>query len=206
MRCACGKAISSVSCSRVWNLCVLCRRLGERAPRRNALTRPVWSLSGGTKARRVKSPLAHRVGDSGALRGVRALAISGLDYERRHDRRRLDGVPLPPQQVLQACAGPREDDQCNRAGAGRSGAHSVDSRRRRDHTAKPDARVPGSLRGNIVFEHVSFAYDPAAPVLRDINLTIKAGQRIGICGLTGSGKSTVLSLIPRFYDTTGATY
>ena len=68
---------------------------------------------------------------------------------------------------------------------------------------KPDARVPGSLRGNIVFEHVSFAYDPAAPVLRDINLTIKAGQRIGICGPTGSGKSTVLSLIPRFYDTTG---
>ena len=68
---------------------------------------------------------------------------------------------------------------------------------------KPDAREPGRLSGNIVFEHVAFAYDPAAPVLRDINLTIKPGQRIGVCGPTGGGKSTVLSLIPRFYDPTG---
>jgi ABC-type multidrug transport system fused ATPase/permease subunit len=68
---------------------------------------------------------------------------------------------------------------------------------------KPDAREPGRLSGDIVFEHVAFAYDPTAPVLRDVNLTIKPGQRIGICGPTGSGKSTVLSLIPRFYDPTG---
>jgi len=67
---------------------------------------------------------------------------------------------------------------------------------------KPDARDPGKLKGEIVFEHVAFAYDPAAPVLRDINLTIKPGQRIGVCGPTGGGKSTVLSLIPRFYDPT----
>ena len=67
---------------------------------------------------------------------------------------------------------------------------------------KPDARHPGKLNGEIVFEHVAFAYDPAAPVLRDVNLTIKPGQRIGVCGPTGSGKSTVLSLIPRFYDPT----
>ena len=50
---------------------------------------------------------------------------------------------------------------------------------------------------------MAFAYDPAAPVLRDINLTIKPGQRVGVCGPTGGGKSTVLSLIPRFYDPTG---
>ena len=67
---------------------------------------------------------------------------------------------------------------------------------------KPDARDPGKLKGEIVFEHVAFAYDPAAPVLRDINLTIKPGQRVGVCGPTGGGKSTVLSLIPRFYDPT----
>ncbi len=67
---------------------------------------------------------------------------------------------------------------------------------------KPDARDPGKLKGEIVFEHVAFAYDPASPVLRDINLTIKPGQRVGICGPTGGGKSTVLSLIPRFYDPT----
>jgi ABC-type multidrug transport system fused ATPase/permease subunit len=67
---------------------------------------------------------------------------------------------------------------------------------------QPSARAPGTLKGEIVFEHVVFAYDPAAPVLRDINLTIKPGQRIGVCGPTGGGKSTVLSLIPRFYDPT----
>ncbi len=67
---------------------------------------------------------------------------------------------------------------------------------------KPDACVPGRFKGEIVLEHVAFAYDPAAPVLRDINLTVKPGQRIGICGPTGGGKSTVLSLIPRYYDPT----
>jgi len=67
---------------------------------------------------------------------------------------------------------------------------------------KSDARDPGQLKGDIVFDHVAFAYDPAAPVLRDINLAIKPGQRIGVCGPTGGGKSTVLSLIPRFYDAT----
>ena len=67
---------------------------------------------------------------------------------------------------------------------------------------KPDARDPGILKGEIVFEHVAFAYDPESPVLRDICLTINPGQRVGVCGPTGGGKSTVLSLIPRFYDPT----
>jgi len=65
---------------------------------------------------------------------------------------------------------------------------------------KPDARDPGKINGEIVFEHVAFAYDPDAPVLRDISLTIKPGMRVGVCGPTGGGKSTILSLIPRFYD------
>jgi ABC-type multidrug transport system fused ATPase/permease subunit len=68
---------------------------------------------------------------------------------------------------------------------------------------KPGARDVDKIGGEIVFEHVAFAYDPAAPVLRDVNLTIKPGMRVGVCGPTGSGKSTVLSLIPRFYDPTG---
>ena len=67
---------------------------------------------------------------------------------------------------------------------------------------KPDARDPGALKGEIVFEKVAFAYEADAPVLREINLTIKPGQRVGVCGPTGGGKSTVLSLIPRFYDPT----
>ncbi len=67
---------------------------------------------------------------------------------------------------------------------------------------KPDARHPGKVKGQIIFDKVAFAYDPASPVLREINLTIEPGQRIGVCGPTGGGKSTVLSLIPRFYDPT----
>ena len=68
---------------------------------------------------------------------------------------------------------------------------------------KPNAEDPGSLNGNISFEHVSFAYNPESPVLQDINLKISRGQRVGICGPTGCGKSTIVSLIPRFYDPTG---
>ena len=65
---------------------------------------------------------------------------------------------------------------------------------------KTNAKDPGKLKGNIVFENVCFFYNPDEPVLNNLNLSIKAGQVIGICGPTGSGKSTVASLIPRFYD------
>lgn len=72
-------------------------------------------------------------------------------------------------------------------------------------TEKPDAIEPGKLKGDIKFEHVAFSYEPDQPVLKDINLSIKSGQRIGVCGPTGGGKSTLLSLIPRFYDPTSGT-
>jgi len=68
---------------------------------------------------------------------------------------------------------------------------------------RPDAREPESVRGEITFEKVAFAYDPEAPVLREVSFSIKSGQRVGIVGPTGGGKSTVVSLIPRFYDPTG---
>jgi ABC-type multidrug transport system fused ATPase/permease subunit len=68
---------------------------------------------------------------------------------------------------------------------------------------RPDAREPEPPRGQIVFDHVAFGYDPEAPVLRDVSFTIQPGQIVGIVGPTGSGKSTVVSLIPRFYDPTG---
>ncbi len=67
---------------------------------------------------------------------------------------------------------------------------------------KPDAKAPKDVKGHIDFEHVAFAYGPESPVLSDVHFSIKAGQRIGICGPTGGGKSTVVSLIPRFYDPT----
>jgi ABC-type multidrug transport system fused ATPase/permease subunit len=64
----------------------------------------------------------------------------------------------------------------------------------------PDAIEPSTLRGEIEFDHVSFGYDAAEPVLRDVSFTIQPGQLVGVVGPTGSGKSTVVSLIPRFYD------
>lgn len=67
---------------------------------------------------------------------------------------------------------------------------------------KPDARDPGKIKGEIIFENVAFSYDTVSPVLRNINLTIKPGMRVGVCGPTGGGKSTFISLIPRFYDPT----
>jgi ABC-type multidrug transport system fused ATPase/permease subunit len=65
---------------------------------------------------------------------------------------------------------------------------------------KADAIDAPPVRGEIVFEHVAFAYDVANPVLQDVSFTIKPGQLVGIVGPTGSGKSTVVSLLPRFYD------
>ena len=68
---------------------------------------------------------------------------------------------------------------------------------------KRDARVLGSARGEIVAEHVAFGYDPKNPILRDVNFHIQPGQLVGVVGTTGGGKSTVVGLIPRFYDPDG---
>ena len=65
---------------------------------------------------------------------------------------------------------------------------------------RPDAVAPSNPQGHIHFDHVSFAYDPRSPVLSDINFEAKPGELIALLGLTGSGKSTVVNLIPRFYD------
>jgi subfamily B ATP-binding cassette protein MsbA len=70
---------------------------------------------------------------------------------------------------------------------------------------KADATAAPPLRGEVVFEHVAFAYDVQNPVLSDVSFTIKPGQLVGIVGPTGSGKSTVVSMMPRFYDPTKGT-
>lgn len=57
-----------------------------------------------------------------------------------------------------------------------------------------------ALEGNIRFDHVHFQYDPHHPVLQDINLSIKAGETVAFVGPSGAGKTTICSLIPRFYD------
>jgi ATP-binding cassette subfamily B protein len=65
---------------------------------------------------------------------------------------------------------------------------------------KPNAIMPGRLTGRMAFEGVTFGYDPEHPVLRDVSFESKPGQVVGIFGMTGAGKSSVLSLLPRFYD------
>ena len=63
----------------------------------------------------------------------------------------------------------------------------------------PACAQPG---GAVRFEHVSFGYSAAEPLLRDIDLDVSPGQCVAILGATGAGKSTLMSLIPRFYDPT----
>ncbi|MBS1815948.1 MAG: ABC transporter ATP-binding protein [Acidobacteria bacterium] len=64
----------------------------------------------------------------------------------------------------------------------------------------PDARTAPPLKGDIDFEKVYFGYEPGNLILEDINLHIDAGTTVAIVGPTGSGKSTIVNLIPRFYD------
>jgi len=66
----------------------------------------------------------------------------------------------------------------------------------------PNATEPAPFKGAIVFDRVAFAYKPEAPVLKEVSFTIEPGQFVGFVGATGGGKSTVASLIPRFYDPT----
>lgn len=60
-----------------------------------------------------------------------------------------------------------------------------------------------TVRGEVVFGHVDFAYNDDVKVLEDINLYVRAGETIAIVGPTGAGKSTLTSLVARFYDVTG---
>ena len=64
---------------------------------------------------------------------------------------------------------------------------------------EPGAVSIGQIQGRVEFEHVSFSYG-RKKVLNDINFRVEAGQTIALLGSTGSGKSTIISLVPRFYD------
>ncbi|WP_017348390.1 ABC transporter ATP-binding protein [Pantoea sp. A4] len=69
-----------------------------------------------------------------------------------------------------------------------------------DIVDRPDAQDVTTLKGEIVFERVSFGYSDAHQVLKDISLTVKAGETVAFVGQSGAGKTTLCALIPRFYD------
>jgi ATP-binding cassette, subfamily B, bacterial len=71
-----------------------------------------------------------------------------------------------------------------------------------DHEVKdlPGARPAPRLSGTIEFQHVTFGYEPDAPVLKDVSFKIESGQVAALAGPTGAGKTSIISLIPRFYD------
>lgn len=65
---------------------------------------------------------------------------------------------------------------------------------------QPGARALPRATGRVQFENVSFGYEPDRPVLRNISLTAERGETLALVGMTGAGKSTLVSLIPRFFD------
>ena len=70
---------------------------------------------------------------------------------------------------------------------------------------RPDAARLQGLRHGIEFQHVAFAYDdrPSKPILRDVSFRVAPGEMVAIVGLSGAGKTTLVNLLPRFYDVTG---
>jgi ATP-binding cassette subfamily B protein len=70
-------------------------------------------------------------------------------------------------------------------------------------TDRPDAEPLHVARGEVVFENVSFAYDPQRPILQDISFRVPAGHTVAIVGPSGAGKSTISRLLYRFYEVSG---
>ncbi|MBM3935330.1 MAG: ABC transporter ATP-binding protein [SAR202 cluster bacterium] len=68
---------------------------------------------------------------------------------------------------------------------------------------KPDAIELPEVKGNVHFEKVNFHYNPDTPVLKGVNLDVKAGETVALVGPTGAGKTTIVSLLMRMYDVTG---
>lgn len=65
----------------------------------------------------------------------------------------------------------------------------------------PNAAIVSNPQGAVVFNHVSFGYEPERPVIQDLNLQIRPGEAVAIVGPTGAGKTTLLNLLMRFYET-----
>ena len=68
---------------------------------------------------------------------------------------------------------------------------------------RPGARPLAKVQGSVVFDRVTFGYDPDKPVLADVSLEAKPGQTVALVGPTGAGKTTIINLLSRFYDVDG---
>ena len=68
---------------------------------------------------------------------------------------------------------------------------------------KPDAKLIPEIQGRVEFNNVQAAYKADEPVLKGVSFMAEPGQTIAIVGPTGAGKTTIINLIPRFYDVTG---
>lgn len=70
---------------------------------------------------------------------------------------------------------------------------------------RPGAATLPPLRSSLEFRHVTFAYDdvPGHEILRDVSFSVRAGQVVALVGMSGAGKTTLVNLVPRFYDVTG---
>jgi ATP-binding cassette subfamily B multidrug efflux pump len=85
------------------------------------------------------------------------------------------------------------------------GSFLEDSRERTASTSDCPLKMTSDpiFRGAIAFEHVTFGYVEGEPVLKDVSFRVEPGQRVGIVGATGAGKTTIVSLLLRFYDVQG---
>ncbi|MEN6370345.1 MAG: ABC transporter ATP-binding protein [Thermotogota bacterium] len=69
-----------------------------------------------------------------------------------------------------------------------------------DQTDPENATELGRIEGDVLFDHVTFSYVPGVPVLKDVSLHARPGERIALVGPTGAGKTTMVNLLSRFYD------
>ncbi len=111
------------------------------------------------------------------------VAFSGLTWAIANPMRNLGTILNEFQRFMSACAKVMELDACE--------PQIVDKEDAKDH--------PEAFKGKIEFRNVTFSYD-GQPVLKDVSFTIKPGQTVAIMGETGSGKTSLIQLIPRFYD------
>lgn len=70
---------------------------------------------------------------------------------------------------------------------------------------RPDAEILTDVKGDVTFDHVTFGYDPEKPVLKDFTIKVPHGTTVAIVGHTGAGKTTLVNLLMRFYDTNEGT-